>query len=538
MTLTLAPPSVRRVYRPGGWRPRSPGDFPTLGWQVLDWTFALLPSPANEREPFRFTDEQARRVLRIYELDPETGERLYDRVSEEEAKGWGKSPFAGALVLAEFCGPVRFGGWDANGQPVGVPWGWQGGFMPWIQIAAISEDQTNNTWNAIYGFATMNSGRAADALKLDVGRTMFRRYDLPTALLERVTASASSREGQPITHAVLDEPQLWTPSNGGDKLARTILRNLTKTDGWAHFTGNAPVIGEHSVAETYGPGPRALLFATRPDEEPKEDWSDEQKLEALTKVYRDVPWINLRRVLSDTHSSQVPWQESQRFSFNWRPKSGAADWMDPDAWTKCEMSDVHLRADAPTYACVRIARDHRSAAVAYAQRLGDGVVLRCRIFQPSDLVAGVLDFLPIETFLRELHVFYPAKVNEAQPGSRYPVPRSGPEIVFDGAWFERSAQALSSAGMVLVDQPNSQARIAPAAETMYGLVRSGKLAHAVDPALEAQVLDVDGEPSDTGWKIEEPSTLPAAIASMIAVHRAMTEDAPSPTRKLGTFRTF
>jgi hypothetical protein len=520
-----------------GFRPRKPGDVPTLGWQVLDWTFAMLPSPTIETEPFRFTDEQARRVLRIYELDPMTGERLYSRVSEEEAKGWGKSPFAAALIAAEFCGPVRFGGWDANGQPVGVPWGWRGGFFPWIQIAGVSEDQTNNTWNALFGLATRDGGRAADTLKLDVGRTLIRRYDMPQALIERVTASSRSREGQPITHVVADEPQLWKPGDGGDELARTILRNLTKTDGWAHFTGNAPLIGEHSVAETYGPAPDALLFATRPVEEPLEEWTDGQKLEALEKVYHDVPWIKLRRVMADISAETMPWQEAQRFFFNWRPRSGASDWMDPAAWTACAKPEIGLRESAPTYACVRIGRDHRSAAVAYAQRIGDGAVLRCRIFEASDLVAGVLDFLPIENFLRTLQARYPAKVNEKLPGFRQPVARPGPEVVFDGAWFERSAQALASAGMVLVDQPNSQARISPAAETLYGLVRSHKLAHEGDAALERQILDVTGEPDDTGWKIAEASKTPAAIASMIAVHRAMTEERPA-ARRLATFTTF
>ncbi len=36
------------------------------------------------------------------------------------------------------------------------------------------------------------------------------------------------------------------------ELAQTILENLTKMDGWAHFTGNRPVLGRGSVAELMG----------------------------------------------------------------------------------------------------------------------------------------------------------------------------------------------------------------------------------------------------------------------------------------------
>ena len=232
-----------------------------------------------------FTEEQATHVLRMYAVDDQ-GRRLYRRVHEEQAKGWGKSPLAAAIALMELSGPVCFGGWGDNGQPLGIPWGSPGLPVPWVQVAAVSEDQTANTHNALYALLMADHGRVAERLHIEPGITQARRTDLPGAYLERVTASAGSREGQPVTFAVLDEPQLWTPSNQGIRLAHTIMRNTAKMNGWGLFTGNAPILGEGSVAEVFrDPAPGVLHMGNRPSVEPQEDWPADRLRDALREVY-------------------------------------------------------------------------------------------------------------------------------------------------------------------------------------------------------------------------------------------------------------
>jgi hypothetical protein len=319
----------------GAWRgPQYPGDFPTLGWQVLEHASTFLPSPANDADPLVFTDEQARKILRWYELDPITGAFPWQRAREEEAKGAGKSPWAGAIAIEEFVGPVCFDGWDANGEPVGVPWGTGDRPSPWIQIAAVSEDQTDNTYGAMYAMLAARHGSIAEGLGIDLGRTRLYLPDRPGAVLEPVTASSGSREGQRITFAILDETHLWIPEKGGPQLARTLRRNLTKMDGRSIETTNAPTLGERSVAE--GPiDPEAkggvLHWATRPDEEPQPDWPDEKLMAALRKVYGDARWVNLTRTLADIRDPEALWEDSLRFFFNVR--SGAASRaVDPRRW--------------------------------------------------------------------------------------------------------------------------------------------------------------------------------------------------------------
>lgn len=525
MTLAVATPIASRPVR-RGWRPRQPGDFPTLGWLVLDWTFAYLPSPVDEMAPFVFTPEQARRVLRMYALDQETGERLYRRVHEEEAKGWGKSPIAAAIALAEFCGPVNFDGWDADGQPVGVPWGTRGREVPWVQIAAVSEAQTENTYACLYGFLTANNHRAAIDLGIDEGRTRLYLRRRPAALLERVTASAGTREGQRVTHAVGDEPQLWGPANEGDDLARVITRNTAKTGGWTHFTGNAPVLGLDSVAETYGTTPAAdvLCFANRLTEDPTPEWSDGQLLDGLRRVYGDATWVSPKRLLAEIRDPATPWSDSLRFYFNSRIDGRGQSWITLRVWEEAS-GDVVMRPDLPTFACVTVAHDHRSAAVATAQRQGDGLALRVASFPGRPLPEGeVIDVADLEAYVRGLRRRYPAGVSTARPGGRSPVTAPGPEVVYHGAFFTPSAQRLERERIVLIDIPDSNERLAPAAETLKGAALEGRLVHDGNPELARQIGAVTATPLATGWRIDNAG--PAVRAAMVAIHRAL--NAPRP----------
>lgn len=322
---------------------RTPDDLPTLGWGVLDWMTAYLPSPSDDGEPLVLTDEQARHVLDWYTIDPRTGEFLYRRDIIERAKGWGKSPLVGAIALAELgasnddnAAPVIFDGWDADGEPVGRPWGTKGLPPSWIQIAAVSEDQTDNTYAAIYSMLVANDHRAASNLGIDDGRTRLYVHGKQGHRLEPVTASAGSREGQRVTFAVLDETHLWTSRNGGVKLARTIRRNAAKMSGRTIETTNAPTIGEKSVAEKSGTDAERgfagiLHYATRPLEEPQPDWSDERLLAALNVSYGDAHWIDRQRILKEIRDPSTDWDDALRFFFNIR-SVGSGRAVDPRVW--------------------------------------------------------------------------------------------------------------------------------------------------------------------------------------------------------------
>lgn len=316
--------------------------FPSLGWDLLEWCADHLPSPRDPESPLIFTDEQAITIIRWFALHPKSGRRIYRRGQSRRSKGFGKSPVEAAKAIAELAGDVVFDGWDADGEPVGRPWGTGSLPQALVQIAAVSEDQTENTHSVVYEFLTANDGRAADTLRVDAGLTRsFLRDGDRRGKLEPVTAAFGSREGQPLTYAVKDETHLWTPRNGGVKLSRTLNRNAAKMGGHTYETTNSFVPGEQTVAEStcaageVGTEGIFIDAVEAPTEirgvEVTLDAPDEILQEALQVAYGDSWWVGIDRLVRDIRDPDQPWDDSARFFFNWN-RSLTSGFVDIVAW--------------------------------------------------------------------------------------------------------------------------------------------------------------------------------------------------------------
>ena len=203
----------------------------------------IVPDGPAAGDPLILTRDQAAFVLRLYEISPATGMRIRRRAVFSRAKSSGKSPLVAGLALAEALAPVVPAGWDAEGQPVGKPWA-ELGFKPKVQIVAVSEAQTINTWEPLLGMA--REGPVARNYRIDPMETF---VVVPRGRIEFVTSNSTSREGFRPVFSALDQTESWNSSNGGVRLAGTVRRNLAKTGGCSVETPNAYRPGMGSVAE-------------------------------------------------------------------------------------------------------------------------------------------------------------------------------------------------------------------------------------------------------------------------------------------------
>lgn len=177
------------------WRPRFPGERPTLGYYALDWIVDNLAAPDRmDYEPFYPTVEQAEFLLQFYELDPITGKRIISRAVLSRARGWGKSPFLSAVALLEGLGEIVPDGWNAQGRPVGRPWGTLR--MPVVTVAAATEDQVANSWTALLEMVREDAPAMDNYIGLEPMQT---RVNLPYGYIKPASNSAvSSKGGRPI----------------------------------------------------------------------------------------------------------------------------------------------------------------------------------------------------------------------------------------------------------------------------------------------------------------------------------------------------
>ncbi|MGL5936382.1 MAG: hypothetical protein ACRCZI_12275 [Cetobacterium sp.] len=306
-----------------------------------------VPAGPMVGQPLQLSGWQLRTIVDWYALDPsaagwwKSGKPipwLFRRGNVRLAKKMGKSPWGGVLVAAEFCGPTVLDGFDASGEPVGRPH-----LAPWVQIAAVSEDQTANTYSPFH--TMMSESDLPQELGIEVGVTKTAMKDRPMAKVEVVTAAAGTREGQPITFAVADELQLWTPHNGGKKLYSVLRRNVAPMGGRLMGLCNAYEPSAQSVAEAVE---RAAVTAgdfliVGPQYEAELPMGpDGDLLGTLRWVYRDAPWTDPERIAKETQDDDQTLSEVQRFYGNF-PSAEAGMLADKSV----QVSDLELEPGAP-----------------------------------------------------------------------------------------------------------------------------------------------------------------------------------------------
>jgi hypothetical protein len=322
------------------WRgPEVPGEYPTLGFEVIDWIQEhLVHGPGDvQGEPIELDEELQRFILRAYKLDPQSGRRVWDEALLSRPKGRAKSELAGMLACAEALGPVRCDGWDARGEPVGWPVTY-----PFIRALATEEGQTSNTYlNVTY---MLEHGRDShrEFAGVDLGRDWqsSTRVFLPGGgEIRPSTASSSAKDGGKETFSVADETHLYKLPELR-RMYEMVKRNTVKrkaAQGWMLQTSTMYAPGEDSVAErtheAFGKGllPRFLMDHKEPRSEI--DLADTEALLAeLDYLYGPFAAVmDLDRIVSDLRDPRYDENEQRRYFLNER-RAGSARWMDPAVW--------------------------------------------------------------------------------------------------------------------------------------------------------------------------------------------------------------
>lgn len=349
----------------------------SVGWEFLRWTGHWL---RLNGEPFRPTLEQARVALWWYEVDPETGERPVQKGVVQRLKGWGKDPMAGALALFEMLGtPVPFD-LGEGGRVIGAE-----NPDAWVQVTAVSKEQTKNTMRLI---PSMAGKELRERYGLTVGREKCHALG-DTRLLEALTSSPETIEGGRPTFTIVNEPHLWLPSNRGTEMWSAVRRNMTKVRNSSVLAiSNAPRPGQGSVLEgvrrsyerqVSGEATDVGTFYDSLEAPPEAPLSAAVAPDVLRMVRGDSVWVPIPRIVKEILDEESAPSEQLRFWYNMTVSA-------EDAWLTAEVVDALVDRDLKLLPRERVvaffdASKSDDASALVVCRLSDGALFLYGLWQ-------------------------------------------------------------------------------------------------------------------------------------------------------------
>ncbi|WP_234390422.1 Terminase [Streptomyces sp. MMG1533] len=308
-------------------------------------------------EPIELDDEFYAFIVKAYRIDPETGRRMYRRAFLSRAKGRAKSEIAGMLVCSEALFPVRFDGWDADGEPVGRPVK-----SPFIRCLATEEGQSGNTYDNVSTMLEyLIEHHGDDFPGIDIGKSAQSSSRIilhhQRGEITPSTASSAAKDGGKETFAVFDETHLYVLPELR-RMHGTVRRNLRKrkeAEPWCLETSTMYEPGQDSVAEathTYFKAIRegrvrdadaaGLLFDHRQATDGVDLADRDALLAGLKEAYGPAAaWMDLDGIIAEIWDPQSSPSDSRRYWLN-QPVAAEDALLDPGEWAKC-LTDERLQ---------------------------------------------------------------------------------------------------------------------------------------------------------------------------------------------------
>lgn len=363
----VAAPDARPVFRypPSHlgptWETDSRGRFIlpeySIGWDSLVWSGQKLQ--LRRGVPWRFTAEQARLWLWWYAVDS-SGDFLFDREGIiQRLKGHGKDPWGAVYCANELVGVPVFGGFE-KGRAVAVE-------QPdaWVQVLAVTQDQTKNTMRL---FPRLFTEESKDEYQLAIGKEQI--YALgDQRFLQALTSNPSPIEGARTTATLANETHLWRDNNNGIAMYEVLARNATKSpDAIDDVTSgvNGRVL---QLSNAYQPGGDSVLERTRlayelaqarpdeillhgvmydsleagPDAPLIDPGNPDVIMDVVESVRGDSVWLNLKRIKKQVEDPRIPPSQSRRFWYN-QIVANEESWADPMEWDRQARPELPLVA--------------------------------------------------------------------------------------------------------------------------------------------------------------------------------------------------
>jgi len=459
-------------------------------------------------KPFRLRPDQKAFIYRAYELRAD-GARRWRRVVRGRPKGDGKTEISAAISLAEFAGPVAFGGWTDTGKPRG-----RRRTSPDIPVAAASYEQANLLYSA--ASAMVKEGPLEEFIEVFETEMQFKDGTIGT--LYRVAAVAGTNDGRRPTFAALDETHEWV---GNKKRVHLVIKGgiYKRSDAWMLEITTAGAWGLGSVAEDSYELKQLIESGHNPDPadetlidwlEAGEDWDLEDDEQLLSAIYEANPAADVffpaTNLVARFHDPATPRHEFRRYNLNQWVETTGESWLDdyPGIWGECAGPiefDAELTGEHRAVMGIDFALKRDGVAVITAQLLPDGSIpVYARIWK---LDGQRIDVASALSYIRDVAAVLPLRA-----------------VAYDPRFFELPAQNLADEGFPMIEFPQTGARMVPACGNALELIRASRVVHNGDPVLAEHVKRAVWRESEDGPRLSKTRSrdrIDACIALVMAL---------------------
>jgi phage terminase large subunit-like protein len=496
---------------------------PTLGPIVIDWIEEfLVHGPGDiQGQPIVIDDEFRAFIYRAYELFPrgheQAGRRIYRRAFLSRQKGRAKSELAGELCCVELLGPVRFDGWDASGDPVGVDGLWlpigAPVTAPEILCVATEEGQAGNTYDNVK-FMLENGACYDEYEDIDTG---LKTCTGNGGSVEAITAAAKSKDGGKSTFIVADETHLWTSPRLHD-LHSTLTRNITKRyagNGWMLETSTMYAPGEDSVAEmTHATeaGNPSVLF----DHKQIPMTVDIKDTDALRAALIELAgpaaaWTNIEGIIADEfHNPQKKESDNRRYWGN-QPVITEERFIEPAVWDALADPEHVIPDRAQVVLGFDGSLNNDSTGVVVVELGATPYVDVIDCWERPEGKAGLTWRVDRSLVVEAIK----------QAAAKYDVV----DVAADPSWWKQTLEELDEEGIPIFEYPQSSSIMTPATKRLYDLITSGGLSHSGDERLRRHMLNAVTKNDARGFRLVKESKksmrkIDLAVCTVMAVDRA------------------
>jgi len=344
-------------------------DFPTLGdlWSAWIERHCRVPDRHERGKAFREYDWQFWCTANHGRVRPEAAHDpdapllnqafTYRRSQVIAPQKMGKGPWTAARACLAAVGPSEFGGWAVEGDAYrcednGCACGWVFPYQPGepmgrrhpsplIQIVATSDEQVANIWRPLTSMINLGPLKELLLPRGEFIRIVGESGDKDMDRIDRVTASAQSRLGAPLSEAFFDETGLYTRSNKLVDVWDTMRRGAAGMGGRSVETTNAFDPAENSAAQMTQESHAEDIFRywrdpdkalRRDDGTPFSFKNARERRRILAYVYAGATHINLDSI--DAEAAELLERDpaqAERFYGN-RLVRGKGTWLPPGLW--------------------------------------------------------------------------------------------------------------------------------------------------------------------------------------------------------------